>query len=241
LLPTLAKAKARARSMTCMNNLRQLTLGWAEYATDTGELPINVMSGQGGKSADLYNWVGGWMDYSKNNPENTNTWNLIDHQFGKIGGYVRAPAIYKCPEDKSTAPFGTTRLPRVRGYSLNYYVGARDKSWPVFYYTKFDQLIRPGPASTIAFIEEHEDSINDGAFYQDPYATGLGGVWYAFPAGHHGPSTWFSYTDGHTDLRKWKLSSTIEPVLGQWRFGQQATYSPDVDWFAEHMTAWLDK
>jgi prepilin-type N-terminal cleavage/methylation domain-containing protein len=241
LLHAIQHAKARARSITCMNNLRQMTLAWHQYATDAGELANNVMSGQGGKSAALYNWVGGWMDYAKNNSENTNTWNLIDGQFGKIGAYAQNAAIYKCPNDRSTAPFGMSRLPRVRSYSLNYYVGARDKTWSVFYFTKLDQMIRPGPANTIAFIEEHEDSINDGAFYQDPNATGPGGAWYAFPGARHGLATWFSFADGHTELKRWKLRSTIEPVLSQWRFGQQAVNSPDVDWFASHMTAWLDK
>src|SRR5580692_4162300 len=42
LLPALGRAKQRAQSLTCMNNLKQLTLGWLEYAGDNNsKLPID--------------------------------------------------------------------------------------------------------------------------------------------------------------------------------------------------------
>ena len=34
LLPALSKAKAKAHGISCMNNLKQLTLGWVIYAND---------------------------------------------------------------------------------------------------------------------------------------------------------------------------------------------------------------
>src|SRR5665213_2980390 len=42
LLPALAKAKQRAQAIACMNNLKQLTLGWVMYNGDnSGKLPPN--------------------------------------------------------------------------------------------------------------------------------------------------------------------------------------------------------
>src|SRR5881394_2904693 len=37
LLPALSKAKIRAQSIQCMNNSRQLTLGWVMYNADNGD------------------------------------------------------------------------------------------------------------------------------------------------------------------------------------------------------------
>ena len=38
LLPALSKAKARAQSVSCMNNSRQLMLAWRMYADDNNDL-----------------------------------------------------------------------------------------------------------------------------------------------------------------------------------------------------------
>src|SRR6266566_3292389 len=43
LLPALSKAKQRAQSIACMNNLRQLQLGWHMYVLENGDaLPPNI-------------------------------------------------------------------------------------------------------------------------------------------------------------------------------------------------------
>src|SRR5215831_8275622 len=53
LLPALSKAKAKALSICCLNNEKQLTLAWAMYSHDNGEklpyaagdrLPANLLS-----------------------------------------------------------------------------------------------------------------------------------------------------------------------------------------------------
>ncbi|HEY3932679.1 MAG TPA: prepilin-type N-terminal cleavage/methylation domain-containing protein, partial [Verrucomicrobiae bacterium] len=42
LLPALARAKQKAQAISCMNNLKQLTLGWVMYNGDNnGKLPLN--------------------------------------------------------------------------------------------------------------------------------------------------------------------------------------------------------
>jgi prepilin-type N-terminal cleavage/methylation domain-containing protein len=37
LLPALAKAKTKAQGISCMNNMRQLILGWIMYAGDVND------------------------------------------------------------------------------------------------------------------------------------------------------------------------------------------------------------
>ena len=41
LLPTLSRTKAKAESMTCGNNIKQLSLAWALYADDNNDALVN--------------------------------------------------------------------------------------------------------------------------------------------------------------------------------------------------------
>src|SRR5690349_14354612 len=61
LLPALSKAKLRTQSVSCMNNGRQICLGWLMYADDYQ-----------GKVANAFDWLPGALDYSGNS-DNTNT------------------------------------------------------------------------------------------------------------------------------------------------------------------------
>src|SRR6516162_8504516 len=57
LLPALGKAKAKAQGISCMNNLKQLQLGWMTYAVDNGDR----LAPNGGTSAPVPSdeWVQG--------------------------------------------------------------------------------------------------------------------------------------------------------------------------------------
>ena len=65
LLPALSKAKGLAQRTACLNNLKQLTLGWTLYSGDNDEsLPPNhedvrIGGGQAGAHSDSPSWVTG--------------------------------------------------------------------------------------------------------------------------------------------------------------------------------------
>src|SRR5215472_10507531 len=67
LLPALSKAKCKALGISCMNNTRQVTIGWLAYTTDFSE---NLPSG----SPPV---VDGTMDWTSA-PDNTNTAIMMD-------------------------------------------------------------------------------------------------------------------------------------------------------------------
>src|SRR5260370_26748159 len=51
LLPALARAKARAQRINCVNNLKQVGLGFRTWALDNGDAyPMRVASGHNGVS-----------------------------------------------------------------------------------------------------------------------------------------------------------------------------------------------
>src|SRR5438105_9531860 len=96
LLPALSKAKATAQAISCMNNNKQLGLAWILYAGDNNDfLPRNPIV------SDANAWVDGWMDFAKDNLDNTNGTKL---RASKLGPYSNGSVgIYKCPADVYTA------------------------------------------------------------------------------------------------------------------------------------------
>lgn len=73
LLPALTKAKEKAKNIYCINNTKQLTLGWIMYSTDNQDELINNLGFQevmGGARKDT--WYGGWLDFDSSNTDNTN-------------------------------------------------------------------------------------------------------------------------------------------------------------------------
>src|SRR3989442_6118765 len=72
LLPALSKAKSKAQSTSCMNNLRQLQLAWMVYPGDNDDwMPPNRLAQDtlGGFKADKGSWVLGnaWKDLTSSN------------------------------------------------------------------------------------------------------------------------------------------------------------------------------
>src|SRR5262245_34930619 len=95
LLPALSKAKTKAQGISCMNNLKQLHLGWFMYAQDNNDrLVVN------GTGSDTPGWVAGWLDFTSA-PDNTNTLKLTDPKFSLIAPYLQSVGIFKCPADQS--------------------------------------------------------------------------------------------------------------------------------------------
>src|SRR5437762_11878008 len=89
LLPALARAKAKAQSIQCVNNLRQLAVIWVMYAGDNQErLALN------GNGSLAPNWVSG--NFESTPTDNTNTFMLTDPKLSLFGSYMKTTAIYRC-------------------------------------------------------------------------------------------------------------------------------------------------
>src|SRR6185369_14484480 len=102
LLPAMAKAKAKAQSIACVNNLKQLQFAWLMYPDDHNQLlPPNQLSADPGSSSPPGCWVLGnaQMDLTASNIQN-----------GVLFRYTRSPAIYHCPSDRATVAGARTQL-----------------------------------------------------------------------------------------------------------------------------------
>jgi prepilin-type N-terminal cleavage/methylation domain-containing protein len=162
LLPALTRAKVKAQGIYCLNNLKTMQLAWQMYADDNHDwIPGNLWSQKG-----PFNWVSGWLDFADNNPDNTNVLLILDPQFAQLGRYTATAAAYKCPADRITVRNGGVVRPRVRSISMSGWMGPNAPTWNPGYITfaKTVQIVRPPPSEALVFLDEREDSLDDGYF-----------------------------------------------------------------------------
>lgn len=197
----------------------------------------------------------------------TNSALLVDPNFSSLGPHVKNPALYRCPTDLSTwsiAAPGVNEQPRVRSYSMNQGVGCAFNGtrqdpghselghWltkgsspgPWQTYIKNSDLIGILPPSDLfVLLDEHPDSINDGAFavYMPQNQFDTTG-WLDVPAGYHMNGCDFSFADGHAEFHQWKYPAAILPPIwpadqiSGYGGGQSIPGNPDILWLAHHAT-----
>jgi prepilin-type N-terminal cleavage/methylation domain-containing protein/prepilin-type processing-associated H-X9-DG protein len=209
LLPALSKAKAKATSVYCLNNLKQMQVAWTLYAGDNAE---NVVVNAGAFNVNYDSWVTGWQDWNGGfQGANTNERFLLD---GALGPYTAGSlGSYKCPADKYPGATGE----RLRSISMNGFVGdyptasrpiglvKQTYGGGVFKtYLKTSSFSRPGPSKTWVFIDECPDSINDGLF--GVYMTV--DRWDDVVSSTHNGAGGLSFADGHAEIKKWQDDAT---------------------------------
>jgi prepilin-type N-terminal cleavage/methylation domain-containing protein/prepilin-type processing-associated H-X9-DG protein len=232
LLPALSRAKCRAQGIACLNNTKQLMIGWTLYCSDNGDKFF-----AGGP-------VGGGM-YWNANPESTNILKLIDPNT-PLGSYVKSYLVWKCPADnyKSAANPG----PRVRSLSMNGVLGnglgtLSPVPYPGRTYTKIvsklTELVKPGPAMVFVFLDEHPDSINDAIFQTIAGSPPVSATWRDLPSSMHCGGGNFSFADGHSEIHKWLEKdgpiATVRPVTYTDWLTTPCRNSRDYAWMNERM------
>jgi prepilin-type N-terminal cleavage/methylation domain-containing protein/prepilin-type processing-associated H-X9-DG protein len=234
LLPALAKAKAKAQGILCMANTKQMALGYIMYADDSGgNLPGNH---DGGNATTNTDWCAGWLTLAADNADNTNTLLLINGQLGPF--IARSAGIFKCPADKSAVRNGGVTRPRVRSLSMNAYLGVRAAPYTSGYwqFEKIGDISNPSPSKCWVFLDEREDSINDGWFAVDmsgydpvnPNAE----VQVDYEASYHNGAGGFSFLDGHSEIKKWQDYRTMPKLQpGQeLSLGVACPNDKDIEW-----------
>jgi prepilin-type N-terminal cleavage/methylation domain-containing protein len=211
LLPALAKAKARAQSIYCICNLKQLQYGWLMYVHDNNDvMPPDISRNSGTPRAQAMpgSWVLG------NAKLDTTTSNL---QSGVLFKYVGNASVYRCPSDKSTVASSPV-LPRTRSYSLNGWMntdsdpggpyGLQNPNTDPLIKIKLSAFIDPPASQMFGYMDENEQSIDDGVmvvstptYYPDPSGEQL---WFDTPSDRHGQGCSISFSDGRVEHMKWR-------------------------------------
>ncbi len=208
LLPALSKAKERAIAISCLNNLKQLTLAAHTYAGDysDGIVPNFLTS--------LNGWVAG--DVSRM----PDALDLTKIREAKLFPYNQSTEIYRCPADILVVSGQNQR--RVRSFSLNCMMGnnvepGRFNPAPMIHpgFTenrKFSDIKNPSPAVASFFIDEQSHpeptkcSINDGYIGIDFLKKGP--VWPDLTGSRHGNCAHLSFADGHAQRLRWLEPTT---------------------------------
>jgi prepilin-type N-terminal cleavage/methylation domain-containing protein len=229
LLPALSKAKEKGKGIACLNNVKQLTLGWQLYADDHNDHYVNN-HGIGQTEAQHNNWVNSVQSWGAK-PDNTNKVLITDALLGK---YVNQNvAIYKCPSDISLADNG----PRLRSVSMNHLVGDPGEltnqfnpDWRQFFQSS--ELVQP--SQTFVFVDEHPDTLNDGFFMNRFHEF----KWGNLPGSFHSGSASLTYTDGHAEPHRWAVrgatGTTRPPLRGAVGGSFDANPRTDFEWLRDH-------
>lgn len=224
LLPALSRAKARAQTSACANNLRQLSLAWTMYSEDHADSLVNN-HGVPETLSRRQTWANNVQDWEASD-DNTN---LAVLATGKLSPYAnRSTAIFKCPSDREPAPNG----PHIRTMAMNAMVGNPGELTNRFnpeydQYLKLSQIARP--TATFVFLDEHADTLNDGFFVNDLE----GSTWGNLPGSYHNGSANFTFADGHHETRKWQVPGTSRAVSRSRMTAIPATPSTDFLWLKE--------
>jgi prepilin-type N-terminal cleavage/methylation domain-containing protein len=255
LLPALSKAKTKARGVYVMNNNKQLATAWQMYAGDYDDhLPGNLAGGPGNPAgvSSLSNsnatWVLGYMSLAHHADSffspayggraNTNTF-VLSHlsQLSRyLGGSI---GVFKNPADKSIDP--VSKRPRVRSVSMNGWFGVNGPYTPGYaMMTKMNHVRKP--STTLVFMEEREDSINDGWFGidmsgYDPYTPGAHRI-VDYPASYNNGAAAIAFSDGHAEFHKWRDKRTSPPLQAgdPLMIGVPSANNVDVDWLQQRAT-----
>ena len=215
LLPALGKAKAKAQGIACLNNLKQLQVCWLLYCGDYNDaLPANTPVytwpiQRTALSDTLNSWVFGnaWTD--------TTTSNL---QRSVLLRYNQSLSIYRCPADKSTVR-DQGQIPRTRSYSMSWHINMWPNPQDEFHrynWHRLDQIRNPSPVGALVFVDEHENSIQQGLFalnhpnkWEWPGTTVW--TWISSPALRHNNAGTVSFADGHAETWRWQEPTTLRP------------------------------
>lgn len=205
LLPALTKARLKGQSITCVSNLRQLSISWVSYSTDNNDkLVANWL-------ADPRAWIDGQAGSVFSLPGATN---ILAIQRGLLYPYNPNVGIYICPTANG-GPASMRRIRLARNYSLEGRMGgadaqdagrygAIDTSWVLGaaypQYKKISDVRNPSPAEAITFVDESIETVDDGYFAVN--ATQLT-TFQNSPTVRHGKSGVFGFADGHAERWRW--------------------------------------
>ena len=219
LLPALAKAKAKAGTTRCLNNLKQLTLAWFMYPNDYNDALVKNWVGHPKA------WINGLADVGRVGYGDRGITNRAGIETGQLFPYNSSVDIYRCPNEPSVKfnkTSGTT-VTRLRNYTMNGQMGGADADDAKFGADnttwvqdpkakenpprkKYSEIKRPSPSRAMVFVHENSNTIEDGYFA----VNGFKSNWQNPPSSLHNNAGTLSFADGHVELWRWLEPETAK-------------------------------
>ena len=215
LLPALAAAKQKARITQCLSNMKQMQLCYLMYVGDNGD---NLPPNETPAAAD--SWIIG-------NAQTDTT--PVNIEAGLLYQYCQSAAIYVCPADTLmiNAPADPLhghptayQAPQTRTCSIDFALGGLTAGGVheggtydgVTTLISYSQILVPGPSEKIVFVDEGQNSVDDGCCGINPVSSGKN-TWWNLAGCRHNNGCTFSFADGHVEYWKWHGSAVIADGL----------------------------
>jgi len=251
LLPALAKAKGKALGANCLNNQKQLGLGFVMFSDDNKD-SARVMSPRNIKGdiipSDGYGAGGFWTGrrapkggYSKGAKgiqryyEET----VAGLKVSPLWPYCPSAGVYHCPGDqrakqgRNLALYAWVSYSKANPMNGVGWQGSSATGGAQPYFTKVTEIREP--AMSMVFVEEQDRrSENKGTWvinvptgWVDPFAVA------------HGNDSSFSFADGHSENHKFTDPQTLKNTRaqseggGQFYWGGGTARNPDFKWVHE--------
>lgn len=230
LLPALSKAKMKGQATQCMNNSRQLMLGWIQYYNDNNDQLVNNyglnFAANEESTKNYRSWANDFMTWSTTDPVGNPVNDLDGITQAPFFRYTGSVTVYRCPGDTyvSAQQSAAGITSRLRSYSMNFFFGSPkpgDMNPVNGTFPTYRQFLKASnittPADLFVTCDEHADSINDGMLQEDPHpdiTQWSPNHWNDLPASYHGGAGGFAFADGHAETHMFKSKiCTILPVL----------------------------
>src|SRR5262249_38547256 len=129
--------------------------------------------------------------------------------------------FYKCPSDRAVLIVGKERIPRIRSYSMNCYLGwnnsPADLNDKYLIFKKAGDLARAGPANIFLFQDVVPENLCYPAFMIVMLNAGTE-YFFHYPSSQHSGMGEVAFSDGHVEGHMW-LDSRTRPRVTQIDFG----------------------
>jgi len=198
LLPSLSRAKGRALTTVCVNNLKQLNAGWHLYAADNRDLLVPNSDVAGRPPGSSWCHGSGLVEA-----------NTAAIESGLLFLYSSSPLIYHCPADRSTIyDWNGMKLAQLRNrsYNLSQSVNGEPTSWLSLHIPSFktySEIHSPNPVQCLVFIDENEDTMMDPHFGMPTASYGDTNQWWDMPSNRHDQGANLCFADGHAEHWRW--------------------------------------
>jgi prepilin-type N-terminal cleavage/methylation domain-containing protein len=228
LFPALTRAKSKAVTISCLSNLKQLTICWNEYTLDNSDFLVPNNSVEGftptTNDTDIVGSLSSGASWCMDHPRTDTT--PINIENGMLFPYNQSVAIYHCPGDTSVVvdasgnPLPSGQL-RTRSYNMSQSINGYPQFNADLYamipsFTKLTEIRNPDPTTCLVFLDVHQDEIVDAQFGMPtaPYYPNPD-YWYDIPANRHEQGDDLSFADGHVEHWRWMVPKTYQGWLPQ--------------------------
>ena len=134
---------------------------------------------------------------------------------------------------------GNNLCPLARTVAMNGWMGYTNRPLDTEFQflRKTTDLVKISPAEAFVFVDERDDSVDDGFFG----VTMVNSTMVEIAANYHGGSGPVTFADGHAELHRWLSPDTQYPqqsgvATENYKFISVAADDPDLLWLQDHAT-----